>query len=145
MVWKYFQRLSHISSFSSVEENTQEKRGRDKNQSISYLGSLLRSMKIWKTSRYLLVSVYFCKHVNWLCISCFFSRFSEVCSSNKHQLLIELASPFVLYFNGDSLQGSAAYSLHCSAQCRSLQYFPFHRSCHFYFCEEDHQEWVQSV
>jgi len=47
----------------------------------------------------------------------FFSKFSEVCSSDKHQLLIELASPIVFYFNGDSLQGSAAYSLHCSAQC----------------------------
>lgn len=63
------------------------------------------------------MSVYFCQHAHWLCISCFFSKFSEVCSSNKHQLLIELASPIVFYFNGDSLQGSAAYSLHCSAQC----------------------------
>lgn len=46
-----------------------------------------------------------------------FPKFSEVCSSNKHQLLIELASSIVFCFNGYSLQGSAAYSLHCSAQC----------------------------
>lgn len=47
----------------------------------------------------------------------FFPKFSEVCSSNKHQLLIELASSIVFCFNGYSLQGSAAYALHCSAQC----------------------------
>lgn len=116
MVWRYFQRLSYVRSFSSVEENTEDEREPEKNPT-SKLGSLLRSKANWTNSRYSHVSVYFCQHAHWLCISCFFSKFSEVCSSNKHQLLIELASPIVFYFNGDSLQGSAAYSLHCSAQC----------------------------
>lgn len=148
MVWKYFQRLSRVRSFSSMEENIQVEREWDKNQNIRYLGSLLTSKKNWKTSRYLLVSVYFCQHVHWLCISWFFFKIQWSLFKQQASVAnwISLSFCVFLQWRFPSRFSCLVTALFCSTLiCRWLQYFPFHRSCHFYFCEEDHQEWVQSV
>lgn len=117
MVQKYFQRLSILDHFHLWNKIHKMKEKEIKTKiSVTWEAywDLRKSEKPQDTQ-----DIYLC-----LFLPCslavyflYFSKFSEVCSSNKHQLLIELASPFVFYFNGDSLQGSAAYSLHCSAQC----------------------------
>lgn len=76
-MWKNFQRLSHVRSFSSVEENIEDEREPEKNPT-SKLGSLLRSKANWTNSRHWHVSVYFCQHVHWLCISCLFFQNSSL-------------------------------------------------------------------
>ena len=147
MVWKYFQRLSHVRSFSSMEENTEDERELEKNPT-STLGSLLRSKANGTNSRYSHVSVYFCWHVLWLCISCFFFKIQWSLFKRQASVAnwISLSYCVLFQWRFPSRFSCLLIALFCSMLiCRSLQYFPFHRSCHFYSCEEDQQEWVQSV
>lgn len=147
MVWRYFQRLSYVRSFSSVEENTEDER-EPETPPASKLGSLLRSKANWTNSRYSHVSVYFCQHAHWLCISCFFFKIQWSLFKQQASVAnwISLSYCVLLQWRFPSRFSCLLIALFCSMLiCRSLPYFPFHRSCQFYFYEEDQQERVQSV